>query len=43
VLPTQDITRAIFVLRGHRVLLDSRLAALYEVTTNNIVSGTKIN
>jgi hypothetical protein len=32
-VPTEDITRAILVLRGHRVLLDAELAALYGVTT----------
>ncbi len=29
VVPVQDITRAILVLRGQRVLLDAELAALY--------------
>jgi len=31
---TADITRAILVLRGHRVLLDAELAALYGGSTN---------
>ena len=32
-MPAQDITRAILVLRGQRVLLDAELATLYGVTT----------
>jgi len=32
-VPTEEITRAILVLRGHRVLLDSELASLYGATT----------
>jgi hypothetical protein len=31
--PIEDIARAIVVLRGRKVLLDSELAALYGVTT----------
>jgi hypothetical protein len=32
-IPTEDITRAIVVLRGRKVLLDAELAVLYGVTT----------
>jgi hypothetical protein len=32
-VPTEEITRAILVLRGHRVLLDSELARIYGVET----------
>ena len=32
-VPVEDITRAIVVLRGRKVLLDTELAALYGVTT----------
>jgi len=35
-VPIEHITHAIFVLRGHRVLLDSELAALYGVTTRRL-------
>ena len=34
--PVEDITRAILVLRGHRVILDADLAALYGVTTKRL-------
>ena len=32
-MPTDHITRAILILRGHRVLLDAELATLYGVST----------
>jgi hypothetical protein len=32
-VPAEEITRAILVPRGYRVLLDTELAALYGVTT----------
>ena len=32
-LPVEMIARSIFVLRGQKVLLDTDLATLYEVTT----------
>jgi hypothetical protein len=40
---TEDITRAILVLRGHRVLQDSELAALYGVTTKRLNEQIKRN
>jgi hypothetical protein len=33
VVPLEHITQSILVLRGHRVLLDAELAALYGVST----------
>jgi hypothetical protein len=41
--PTQDITRAILVLRGQRVLLDAELAALYGVTTKRLNEQVRRN
>jgi len=35
-LPVDRIERAILRIRGHRVILDRDLAALYEVTTSNL-------
>jgi len=32
-VPAYDITRAILLLRGHRVILDAELATLYGVST----------
>ncbi len=43
VVPVQDITRAILVLRGQRVLLDAELAALYGVTTKALNQAVKRN
>jgi hypothetical protein len=40
---TEDITRAILVLRGHRVLLDTELAALYGVTTKRFNEQVRRN
>ncbi len=42
-LPTQDITRAILVLRGQRVLLDVELATLYGVATKALNQAVKRN
>jgi hypothetical protein len=42
-VPTEDITRTILVLRGHRVLLDAELAALYGVTTKRLNEQVKRN
>ena len=41
--PVQQITQTILVLRGHRVLLDSELAALYGVTTKRLNEQVKRN
>ena len=40
---TEDITRAILVLRGHRVILDAELAALYSVPTKALNQAVKRN
>ena len=37
------ITESILVLRGHRVLLDSDLAALYDVPTKSLLQAVKRN
>jgi ORF6N domain len=42
-VPVDGITRAILVLRGHRVLLDGDLAALYGVETKVLVQAVKRN
>jgi ORF6N domain len=42
-VPVEHITRAILVLRGHKVLLDSELAALYGVTTKRLNEQVKRN
>src|SRR5579871_2981472 len=39
----EDITRAILVLRGRRVLLDAALAALYGVTTRRLNEQVRRN
>jgi hypothetical protein len=41
--PVEDITRSIFVLRGHKVLLDEDLAALYGVETRVLLQAVKRN
>lgn len=35
-VPVEHIERVILVLRGHKVILDKDLAALYGVTTGNL-------
>ena len=42
-VPVEPITRAILVLRGHRVLLDAELAALYGVSTKALNQAVKRN
>jgi DnaJ-domain-containing protein 1 len=42
-VPTEQITRAIRVLRGHKVLLDAELAALYGVTTERLNQQVRRN
>ena len=42
-MPVSHITRAILVLRGHKVLLDTELAALYGVTTKRLNEQVKRN
>ena len=38
-----DLVGRIFVVRGHRVLLDSQLAALYEVPTKRLNEQVRRN
>ena len=42
-VPVEDIKRAIVILRGQRVLLDTELAALYGVTTKRLNQQVKRN
>lgn len=42
-VPVQDITRAILILRGQRVLLDAELADLYGVPTKALNQAVKRN
>jgi hypothetical protein len=42
-IATERIERAILVLRGHKVLLDSDLAELYEVPTKVLLQAVKRN
>jgi hypothetical protein len=42
-VPTEDITRSILVVRSHRVLLDNELAALYQVTTKRFNEQVRRN
>jgi len=41
--PVEHIARTIRVIRGHRVMLDSDLASLYEVTTKRLNEAVKRN
>jgi hypothetical protein len=41
--PVEEITRSILVLRGHRVILDADLAALYGVTTRRLNEQVRRN
>ncbi len=42
-IPAERIERAILLIRGHKVILDSDLAALYSVETKTLVRATKRN
>jgi hypothetical protein len=42
-VPVEHITHAIRVLRGHKVLLDTELAALYEVSTKRFNEQVRRN
>ncbi len=41
--PSERIARAILVLRGHKVMLDSDLADLYEVPTKVLLQAVRRN
>jgi len=42
-IPSERIEKQIYLLRGHKVMLDSDLAALYGVTTFNLNKAVKRN
>jgi len=42
-IPIERIERAIFLIRGQKVMLDADLAALYEVETKALVQAVKRN
>jgi hypothetical protein len=42
-IPTEQIERAIFLIRGHKVILDTDLARLYGVTTKRLNEQGKRN
>jgi hypothetical protein len=43
VVPIEVIERRILLIRGHKVMLDSHLAELYQVTTGNLNKAVKRN
>src|SRR5688572_16859441 len=43
VVSTEQITSAILMIRGHKVMLDSDLAQLYEVETRALVQAVRRN
>jgi hypothetical protein len=42
-VPIEEITRTILILRGQRVILDSDLAAIYGVNTGRLNEAVKRN
>lgn len=42
-IPVERIHRAIYMIRGHKVMLDRDLAALYEVPTKVLKQAVKRN
>ncbi len=42
-MPVETVTRAILILRGHRVILDAELAGLYGATTKRLNEQVKRN
>ena len=42
-VPAERITSAIVLVRGHKVMLDSDLAAMYGVETKDLVRAVKRN
>ena len=43
IVPSERIERSIYLIRGHRVMLDSDLAKLYRVTTGNLNLAVRRN
>ena len=42
-IPAERIERSIYLIRGHKVMLDADLAALYGVTTGNLNLAVRRN
>jgi hypothetical protein len=42
-IPVEVIERKIYLIRGHKVMLDSDLASLYDVETSNLNKAVKRN
>lgn len=42
-IPTEKIERAIYLIRGEKVILDANLAALYGVETRSLIQAVKRN
>ena len=42
-IPQEVVERKIYLIRGHKVMLDSDLAVLYGVRTKNLNKATKRN
>ena len=42
-VPVEHITRAILIVRGHKVLMDTELAELYGVATKVLLQAVKRN
>ncbi|MSR78471.1 MAG: ORF6N domain-containing protein [Candidatus Omnitrophica bacterium] len=42
-MPHESIQQKIYLIRGHRVMLDSSLAALYQVSTKALLQAVKRN
>ncbi len=42
-IPLERITQSILLIRGHKVMLDADLAALYEVETRVLIQAVKRN
>ena len=40
---TQEVARKIFLIRGHRVMIDRDLAEMYEVETRRLIEQVKRN
>ena len=43
IMPSEIVERKIYIIRGHRVMIDSDLAALYGVTTFNLNKAVRRN
>ena len=43
IIPSERVERAIFLIRGEKVILDADLAALYGVETRSLIQAVKRN